>query len=139
MSGSTSERNADVHLAAAALLDLLIFTVDDHRINNPQEYEGALRVLKFLKDNPTLAEAGRALLNEAMRIPTCSLGHKHSSTAMSQGDEQGPVFVLRLRSLPGVDAIRELRWILKRLLRDHHFWCVSINQEEDQKGELHHD
>jgi hypothetical protein len=39
------------------------------------------------------------------------------------------IFVLRLIPLPHVDAIRNLRWILKKLLRQHGFRCVSIKVE----------
>jgi hypothetical protein len=42
--------------------------------------------------------------------------------------------VLRLRPLPGRDAIRELRWVLKRLLRVHGFRCISVEQIEEQTG-----
>jgi hypothetical protein len=44
-----------------------------------------------------------------------------------------PVFVLRLVPLPGRDAIRELRWVLKRLLRDHGFRCVSVSEEQQEE------
>jgi hypothetical protein len=44
-------------------------------------------------------------------------------------DEQ-PVFVLRLRPLPGTDAIRQLRALLKRALRSHGFKCLSVEQEQ---------
>jgi hypothetical protein len=38
------------------------------------------------------------------------------------------IFVLKLRSLRG-DGIRELRWVLKRLLRQYGFRCVSAREE----------
>jgi len=41
------------------------------------------------------------------------------------------VYVLRLVPLPGVGAIRELRLLLKRLLRSHGLRCVSIEEERD--------
>jgi hypothetical protein len=44
-----------------------------------------------------------------------------------------PVFVLKLRPLPGVDPIRALRWVLKRLLRDHGFRCISVSKEQQQE------
>jgi hypothetical protein len=44
------------------------------------------------------------------------------------------VYVLRLRARPGVDAVRELRWILKRLLRSHGFRCLSATEETNDKG-----
>ena len=40
---------------------------------------------------------------------------------------------MRIRALPDADVIRSLRWILKGLLRQYHFRCESI-QEED----IHH-
>jgi hypothetical protein len=36
-----------------------------------------------------------------------------------------PRFVLVLEPLPGVDAVRGLRFVLKRLLRDHGMKCIS--------------
>jgi hypothetical protein len=39
------------------------------------------------------------------------------------------IFVLRLAPLPGIDAIKNLRWVLKKLLRQHGFRCVSIKTE----------
>ena len=41
---------------------------------------------------------------------------------------QGPIFVLRLRSLRG-DDIRRLRALLKVLLRQHGWRCISVEQE----------
>jgi hypothetical protein len=38
------------------------------------------------------------------------------------------IFVLKLRALPGVDAIRELRLLLKRIPRTHGFRCVSCEE-----------
>jgi len=46
--------------------------------------------------------------------------------------EKRPTFVLRLRPLPAVDPIRELRWVLKRLLRDHGFRCISVRKEQEK-------
>ena len=44
----------------------------------------------------------------------------------------GRVFLLRLRSLrPGDQAIRDLRWILKKLLRQWGFRCLSIEEVHD--------
>jgi hypothetical protein len=40
--------------------------------------------------------------------------------------------VLTLVPLPGVDAIRSLRWVLKGLLRRHGMRCVSIHEEKGQ-------
>jgi hypothetical protein len=38
-------------------------------------------------------------------------------------------FVLKIEALPGVDAIRALRWLLKSLLRRHGFRCVDLREE----------
>ena len=40
-----------------------------------------------------------------------------------------PRYVLTLQARPGVDPIRALRWLLKRLLRQYGFRCVDIRQE----------
>lgn len=45
--------------------------------------------------------------------------------------EPRPVFVLRLKALPGTDAYRELRLVLKRLLRAHGFRCLTVREERD--------
>jgi hypothetical protein len=42
---------------------------------------------------------------------------------------QRPVYLLRLRPEKGVDPIRALRHVLKRLLRDYKMRCVSIDEE----------
>jgi hypothetical protein len=42
---------------------------------------------------------------------------------------QGPIFVLRLRSLRG-DDVRRLRALLKVLLRRHGWKCVSLDVED---------
>jgi len=39
-------------------------------------------------------------------------------------EERRPTLVLRLRALPGVDAIRELRMLLKRLVHQNGFRAV---------------
>ena len=36
---------------------------------------------------------------------------------------------MTVESLPGVDAIRALRWVLKGLLRQHGMRCVSLREE----------
>jgi hypothetical protein len=41
---------------------------------------------------------------------------------------QGPIFVLRLRSLRR-DEIRRLRRLLKALLRQYGLRCISVEQE----------
>jgi hypothetical protein len=46
------------------------------------------------------------------------------------------IYVLKLRALPGVDAIRALRHVLKRLLRQYGLRCVSVSEEQtDQQTE----
>jgi hypothetical protein len=40
-------------------------------------------------------------------------------------------FVLTLVPEPGTDAIRELRWVLKGLLRRHHLRCVDLRAEKE--------
>jgi hypothetical protein len=39
-------------------------------------------------------------------------------------------YVLALEPLPNVDAIRNLRWILKPLVRQWGFKCVSIEEQK---------
>ena len=43
---------------------------------------------------------------------------------------QRPRFVLTLQPLPGVDAIRSLRWALKGLLRRHGMRCVDLHEDK---------
>jgi hypothetical protein len=43
------------------------------------------------------------------------------------------VYVLKLVARPGVDAIRELRLLLKKLLRSHGLRCVSIEEERKEQ------
>jgi hypothetical protein len=40
-----------------------------------------------------------------------------------------PTFLLRLRPLKGVDPIRALRHVLKRLLRDYGMRALSVEEE----------
>jgi hypothetical protein len=40
--------------------------------------------------------------------------------------------VLTLQALPGVDAIKALRWVLKGMLRQHGLRCVRIVQEKSE-------
>jgi hypothetical protein len=42
------------------------------------------------------------------------------------------MFVLTLRPLPGVDAIRALRWVLKGLLRQHGLRCVDLGKQSHE-------
>jgi hypothetical protein len=41
----------------------------------------------------------------------------------------GPVFVLTLQPLPGVDPIKSLRRVLKALLRAYGMRCVDLREE----------
>ena len=38
-------------------------------------------------------------------------------------------YVLVLEPLPHVDAIRNLRWVLKRLIRQFGFRCLSVEEK----------
>jgi hypothetical protein len=42
-------------------------------------------------------------------------------------------FNLVIRALPGTDAIRELRRLLKRLLRQHGFRAVTVEKITDRR------
>jgi len=48
-------------------------------------------------------------------------------------DGRPRVFVLKLRALPGVDAVRALRHALKRLLRSYGLKCIDLREERDQQ------
>jgi hypothetical protein len=39
--------------------------------------------------------------------------------------------VLTLEPLPHVDPIRSLRWVLKKLLRQHGMRCVELREEKN--------
>lgn len=41
------------------------------------------------------------------------------------------VYVLTLKPLPGADAIRALRWALKRMLRRYGLRCIAIAERHD--------
>lgn len=43
-----------------------------------------------------------------------------------------PIYLLRLRPEKGVDPIRALRWILKRVLRDYGMQAISCEEEKQQ-------
>lgn len=46
----------------------------------------------------------------------------------------GRTFLLKLRSLrPDDQAIRDLRWVLKKLLRQWGFRCVSVEETNDDR------
>ena len=47
-----------------------------------------------------------------------------------------PRFILTLEPLPNVDAIRALRFVLKRLLRGYGFRCVDIREVESTDLEV---
>jgi hypothetical protein len=36
---------------------------------------------------------------------------------------------MTLESLPGVDGIRALRWVLKELLRQYGMKCINVREE----------
>ena len=47
-----------------------------------------------------------------------------------QASREGPVLVVKLRARTKDDGtVRSLRWLLKRLLRDHRLVCVSVSEE----------
>jgi hypothetical protein len=41
------------------------------------------------------------------------------------------IYVLRLVALPDRDAVRELRALLKRALRQYGFRCISVDEEKE--------
>jgi hypothetical protein len=45
--------------------------------------------------------------------------------------QQRSTFVVMLRPLPGVDGIKALRFVLKRLLRQHGLRCVALHETHD--------
>jgi hypothetical protein len=47
-------------------------------------------------------------------------------------------YILVLEPLPHVDAIRQLRWLLKRLGRQWGFRCVSIEEQKPAPFLSHH-
>ena len=49
---------------------------------------------------------------------------------------QRPIYVLRIRGLPRTDEVRALRSLLKRMLREFRFQCLSI-EPETRKDETH--
>jgi hypothetical protein len=46
---------------------------------------------------------------------------------MRRNREPRPTFVLHIEGKPGT-AIRDLRWVLKRLLRQHHFRALDVRE-----------
>jgi hypothetical protein len=42
---------------------------------------------------------------------------------------KGSIYIVRLRGRSGADNIRELRWLLKVLLRRHRIRCLSVHEE----------
>jgi hypothetical protein len=52
---------------------------------------------------------------------------------MTPADKRPPIYTLRLRLRPEMDAdaIRMLRWVLKKLLRQHKLKCISIDEEKE--------
>jgi hypothetical protein len=45
---------------------------------------------------------------------------------------QRPIFTLKIEGKPGT-AIRDLRWVLKTLLRQHGFRCVEAIEERGDR------
>jgi hypothetical protein len=50
------------------------------------------------------------------------------------GDRSQVVYVLRLVALPNRDAVRELRLLLKRALRQCGFRCISVDQIQEKEN-----
>ena len=48
-------------------------------------------------------------------------------TRRATRSQSGPTFTLRIEGKPG-RAIRDLRTLLKRMLRDHHFRAIDIRE-----------
>jgi hypothetical protein len=46
-------------------------------------------------------------------------------------------YLLVIRPLPGVDPIRNLRWVLKGLLRQWGFQCTDIREIRDANDTAH--
>jgi hypothetical protein len=44
-----------------------------------------------------------------------------------QPEARGPIFVLKIQGKPGT-AIRALRWLLKRLLRQHGLRAIDLRE-----------
>jgi hypothetical protein len=49
-------------------------------------------------------------------------------------EDDRPVFVVKLRPEPGIDAVKGLRWILKVSLRQFGLRCLDIRREETSDG-----
>jgi hypothetical protein len=81
----------------------------------------------------TDALASASLLVWAALCRSPALPRRHIGTPMTE--ERGRLFVLKLRPLPGVDAIRALRHVLKRLLRTYGLRCVDLREETDGTSE----
>jgi hypothetical protein len=54
---------------------------------------------------------------------------------MPEKSERRPIFVLRLRPLPGVDAVRALRAALKTLLRRFGLHALSVELEQEAEND----
>ena len=48
-------------------------------------------------------------------------------------DRHRSTFVLRLEAKPGAAGIRQLRWLLKALLRRHGFRCLDAREVRGQR------
>jgi hypothetical protein len=44
--------------------------------------------------------------------------------------EPRPIFVLKIEGRPGAASIRDLRNLLKRLLRQHHFRALDLREDK---------
>jgi hypothetical protein len=42
-------------------------------------------------------------------------------------------YIITLEPKAGIDAIKALRWVLKRLLRQHGLKCVSVYEEHEDR------
>jgi hypothetical protein len=66
----------------------------------------------------------------------CDTSFLNPTTSRSQAASEatprragGTVYLLRLQVRPDVDDIRALRWLLKKLLRQNGFRCVTVRRE----------
>jgi hypothetical protein len=50
------------------------------------------------------------------------------TAARRRPEQRRPVFELKLEGTPGTAGIRDLRWLLKRLLRQHGFRCTDARE-----------
>jgi hypothetical protein len=50
-------------------------------------------------------------------------------TARRRPRPKAPLYVVKLRGRSGADNVRDLRWLLKVLLRRHRLKCVDVREE----------